>query len=549
MRRPRALILVTAATVAIGGTAVWVALPASAAATTATFSKTSDWGSGWQGQYTITNGGSSALTSWKVEFDLPGGTSVGSYWESLQTAAGRHYTFTNLEYNGIVAPGASVTFGLIGVGPGGPLNCKLNGAACSGTSRVEEPPASAKPSAKPSAAAPTPVYPTPVPPSVSPSAKPGKPVPPNPTAGPGSDLLPVTLTNKAGRGDEALHLYVLGEIDGKLGYVDKAGAFTPWSGGGNPPTPAPDVSIAGPGEGEKITLQVPRGLSGRIYFAYRDKLKLSLTPDGLVQPSVSSTGDPNKDILLDWTELTFNQAGLWINSSQVDQFAIPHAVSVTGASGRTIATGEIKPGGRKKVFDALKAQPGWAGTVYTRADGVTLRALAPGKAADFGTFSATYLDPYITSAWNTYKTQTLTVTPFQLEPNKKFFGRTDGSGNVMHFTDGTGATVYSINKPKTADVWGCDGALVAPNDAVKGPIARSLCAAMNRTTLGKTHTAPTYEPAGFYQGSLTNVYSKVIHDNMVDGKAYGFAFDDVGAQESLVHDGDPRGAGIVLSPL
>jgi hypothetical protein len=36
---------------------------------------------------------------------------------------------------------------------------------------------------------------------------------------------------------------------------------------------------------------------------------------------------------------------------------------------------------------------------------------------------------------------------------------------------------------------------------------------------------------------------------MVDGKAYAFAFDDVGAFESLVHDGDPRSASIILSPF
>ena len=36
---------------------------------------------------------------------------------------------------------------------------------------------------------------------------------------------------------------------------------------------------------------------------------------------------------------------------------------------------------------------------------------------------------------------------------------------------------------------------------------------------------------------------------MVDGKAYTFPFDDVGAFESLVHDGDPRSAGIILSPF
>ncbi|PZV93585.1 Beta-1,3-glucanase [Micromonospora phaseoli] len=36
---------------------------------------------------------------------------------------------------------------------------------------------------------------------------------------------------------------------------------------------------------------------------------------------------------------------------------------------------------------------------------------------------------------------------------------------------------------------------------------------------------------------------------MRDGKAYAFAFDDVGAFESLVHDGDPRAAGLILSPF
>jgi len=36
---------------------------------------------------------------------------------------------------------------------------------------------------------------------------------------------------------------------------------------------------------------------------------------------------------------------------------------------------------------------------------------------------------------------------------------------------------------------------------------------------------------------------------MVDGKAYGFAFDDVGNHEALVHDGDPRQASLILDPF
>ena len=94
MRRKRTLILSTAAMLVAAGTA-WIALPASAAASTAAFTKTSDWNSGWEGAVTITNGGSSAMTSWKVEFDLPAGGTIGSYWEADMVAAGNHRTFTN----------------------------------------------------------------------------------------------------------------------------------------------------------------------------------------------------------------------------------------------------------------------------------------------------------------------------------------------------------------------------------------------------------------------------------------------------------------------
>ena len=85
-----------------------------------------------------------------------------------------------------------------------------------------------------------------------------------------------------------------------------------------------------------------------------------------------------------------------------------------------------------------------------------------------------------------------------------------------------------------------DGALAAPNDQVVGPIARTLCAALHRSTLGVLDTQPGGGPADFYRGTLTNHYSRIVHQHMVDGKAYGFAFDDVLAQESLVHDGVGR---------
>ncbi|MGH3433708.1 MAG: beta-1,3-glucanase family protein, partial [Thermocrispum sp.] len=340
---------------------------------------------------------------------------------------------------------------------------------------------------------------------------------------------------------------VLGTQSGSLGYVNQAGEFTPWPAGSNPPSPAPDASIPGPAPGESVTLNVPKDLSGRVYMSFGEKLPFFLTPDGLVQPAPWAAGDPSHDILFDWSEFTYNDSGLWLNSSQVDMFAVPHAVSVTGSDGATKQTGELKPGGRDAVIDGVRNQAGWADTVVTRDDGTVLRVLAPGKAANAGLFDPNYLDPYIAEAWNAYTAKDLTVVPFSDQPDVKFIGHTAGS--TMTFTDSGGQQVASFSLPSTADVWGCAGALQAPNDEVVGPIARTLCAALHRSTLHSIDTQPGGSPSDFYQGELTNHYSRLVHQNMVDGKAYGFPFDDVMAQESLVHDGNPQSAGITLTPF
>ncbi|MDE9366957.1 beta-1,3-glucanase family protein [Luteipulveratus sp. YIM 133132] len=360
------------------------------------------------------------------------------------------------------------------------------------------------------------------------------------------DVLPVAVGNSTGRGD-ATYLYVIGTDlgGGRLGYVNQAGAFTPWPAGQNPPSPAPDVAIPGPGNGGSGTINVPRGFSGRVYFSLGSKLDFRLTPDGLVQPAPWAEGDANRDILFDWSEFTYNDGGLWLNSSQVDMFAVPHAVSVTGSDGSTSTTGEPKPGGRQAVIDTLRSDPAWSRSVYTRSDGTVLRVLAPGKAAGAGQLDPGYLDSYISSAWDAYASKTLTVQPFGDRPDTKFFGHT--SGNVMTFTDGSGAQVASFNKPSSASVWGCDGDLPSPNDQVVGPISRTLCAALNRGTLGTIDTQPSTSAADFYRTSPTNLYAKAVHANMVDGKAYAFAYDDVGNFESLVHADDPRSASITLS--
>lgn len=113
---------------------VALAGPAQAAASaTATYTKVSDWGSGFEGKWVVKNTGTTTLSSWTVEWDYPAGTSVTSAWDATVTSSGTHWTAKNLGWNGTLAPGASASFGFNGAGGGAPSGCKVNGASCDGT--------------------------------------------------------------------------------------------------------------------------------------------------------------------------------------------------------------------------------------------------------------------------------------------------------------------------------------------------------------------------------------------------------------------------------
>ncbi len=359
------------------------------------------------------------------------------------------------------------------------------------------------------------------------------------------DTIPLTITNNSGR-DEPVYLYNLGTqlSSGQQGWADAAGTFHAWPPGGSPPTPAPDASIPGPASGETMTIQLPK-FSGRVYFSVGEKLSFSLAEGGLVQPAVQNPDDPNRNILFNWSEYTLNDSGLWINSTQVDMFSAPYSVGVSDANGEVRTTGTLKPGGYQAVLDGLRSA-GWGGLILDGPDGTPLRALSPGHGVGVGAIPADVMNDYIDRVWSHYSSSTLTVTPFSHEPDTKYYGRV--SGDVMDFTDAAGNVVTSFQKPDSDSVFGCYKHLDAPNDQVRGPISRTLCAGFNRTTLLTNSEQPDPDNSGFYADDVTNHYARLIHEQMEDGKAYAFAFDDVGAHESLVHDGNPSEAFMTFDP-
>ncbi|MFF2366234.1 glycosyl hydrolase family 18 protein [Streptomyces sp. NPDC058122] len=116
---------------------VGLASPAHAAdSATATYTKTQDWGTGFEGKWTVKNTGTTAISSWTIQWDFPSGTSVTSAWDADVTSSGNHWTAKNKSWNGTLAAGASVSFGFNGAGAGSPSNCTLNGGSCDGGTTV-----------------------------------------------------------------------------------------------------------------------------------------------------------------------------------------------------------------------------------------------------------------------------------------------------------------------------------------------------------------------------------------------------------------------------
>ncbi|HEX4789425.1 MAG TPA: cellulose binding domain-containing protein [Actinospica sp.] len=132
-RRAKLTAIGAGATLAVAGGGLLLATGANAAVPAAAFTESSAWDGGYTGQYTITNTTGAAISSWKVVFALPSGSTVDSLWNGAETASGQTYTVANADWNGTLAAGASTSFGFTVNGTGEPVGCTINGSACGGT--------------------------------------------------------------------------------------------------------------------------------------------------------------------------------------------------------------------------------------------------------------------------------------------------------------------------------------------------------------------------------------------------------------------------------
>ncbi|MCF3129225.1 beta-1,3-glucanase family protein [Streptomyces olivochromogenes] len=347
--------------------------------------------------------------------------------------------------------------------------------------------------------------------------------------------LPLTIVNNSGEfANRSVHLYIVGTKGERQVRVTRRGALAPVKLSDNHDNGFTDYAIPLAARGQ-TTLRLPF-MSGRIYVALGRKLKFKavMGADGKValqHPAGWVESDPNYPVLHDFVEFTHKASGMFCNTTMVDMFSVPMMIRLTGAKDHS--TGRLRDGGRDRVFHALKNTPDFSRLVVG-----DRRVIAPSHGLDVGRFPQHYFDAYIDKVWHTYRNKDLVV-----RTNAGTF-----TGRVKdHRLTFTGPASVSFAKPSTRDVLFCDGALTAPNDGTTGPVAAVLGAGFNRSTLFSHREQPTTHAAAFYDTPVTNHYAKAIHAATTNGKAYGFAFDDVADWASYIQDTRPRHMHLTLT--
>ena len=98
---------------------------------TVDFDVTNDWLSGFTANMSITNTSNSTLNGWTLEFDAPFDISPSQIWNAqIVSRQGNHYVIRNLDWNGTIDPGRSISLGFSGSpgnNPTEPSSYILNG--------------------------------------------------------------------------------------------------------------------------------------------------------------------------------------------------------------------------------------------------------------------------------------------------------------------------------------------------------------------------------------------------------------------------------------
>lgn len=372
-----------------------------------------------------------------------------------------------------------------------------------------------------------------------------------------AQTLPYLVENNSVYPDNQVFVAIVGITDGHV-WVDPAtGQVHPMSQSDNTVQGPVNGGNQGPGGDGKYancfrrlseipnhTINIPKIAGCRIMISFESQLFLyffghSGNPSGYAAPNLANPTDPNQGIKFELVELTFNDYGLWCNTSRVDSYQYPMGLEVWG-------NGFYKKVGEKKTHAQIISQ--WQSTAPSEFQSLLNASEGtihfPTKTS---TFPTNFFQSYIDAIWSKYSSQ-------QLVFNSGQAGVWRGSvqGNKFVFTrDGDGQVATIPGKPTTIEAMEGSGVMASGaqwNLVVQAQFVAAITRHAIDLNVGSGVLQDFGNTSSYYQTWPYNWYAKFWHqtDISVDGQTYAFAYDDVFDQSATIHTPSPTNIKITV---
>jgi beta-galactosidase len=296
-------------------------------------------------------------------------------------------------------------------------------------------------------------------------------------------------------------------------------------------------------------LKIPTFISARAYISLGNPLYVQVNGDGngnvtgYAGPNPQNATDPNINTHFDWYEFN-NNNGIFINTTQVDEFGLPLLLDVWGAGG----TFHQQVGITESVAQIDSEFASEVPAQFQPATMSNLRILSPSKLSMApGGANANYLDSYIASSWASFNNTPLVVTL----NGRQFSGTTSGSTftfTEVHPAAANTGEVFVVSQPSTQDVLECAGTMATgvpgntpqlqDENAKQLQLQNQICSAINRHVL--LSPADWTNVSAYYGAAPANFYSQFWHKHSIGGLAYGFSYDDNNNQSTTITTPQPE---------
>ncbi len=363
-----------------------------------------------------------------------------------------------------------------------------------------------------------------------------------------SQALPFEIKNNSPYPDSAIYVAIVGRNATQNIFVDlKTGVQNPMNTSYNTINGYADCfTKLSDIPNKKISLNKISGCRVFISKGSQMYLKFFGPNDGYAGPNPDNPSDPNNGILYEFIELTYDNIGIWTNTTRVDSYNYPMGIELFGTTPYQ-KRGELKSHSKNGIDFIANAPIEFQGC-YNPTTG---QIRFPAKTAAFSSTGAykDYMKPYIDAIWEKYKNEDLI---FNTGERGIFKGRVINEQLIMVSQDDfywKGLQAIVDRRPTTVEAFEGRGPLNQQisivDNLIDTYVQARICAAINRHAINVTTPnvglQDLMNSSKFYLELPYNYYAKYWHEAnvSVNGLSYGFAYDDVADQSSTLFTTTP----------